>query len=123
VTGRGNLILPRRCHEGRFDLISCTLCMDTDQSEQKYVTTYQLATRLQLHPRTLSRAVDRGELIAVRVGRLVRFTEVDIERWLGRSAAPRRAGGAPPIVAVTSVGPRRRIGGQMPLIGPPRRRG
>jgi excisionase family DNA binding protein len=97
--------------------------MHASQNEQTYVTTHQLSVRLQVHPRTIMRAIADGKLDAARVGRLVRIPEAAVERYLEAQAAPRHAANRPPITVVASAGPRRRTGRQMPLIGPPRRRG
>ena len=49
-----------------------------------------VAARLALGVRTVRYLVSRGELPAVRIGRALRFTEVDVARFIERS----RIGGA-----------------------------
>lgn len=53
----------------------------------KTLTAVQVADLLSVSPHTIRRWADGGVLPAIRVGRCVRFREVDIERLVGRTAA------------------------------------
>ena len=52
----------------------------------KLLTIAQLATRLQCHRATVHRYAKAGHLPSVRVGRLVRFRESDLQRLMGKRA-------------------------------------
>ena len=47
--------------------------MNTQQTEEKYLNTLQVAQRLSCHPVTVRAMVHRGELEVVQVGRVLRF--------------------------------------------------
>ncbi len=54
-------------------------------NEQVLLTTKEVARFLGVNIMTVYRLVDRGELLAYRVGSLRRFGKEDIERYLERS--------------------------------------
>jgi excisionase family DNA binding protein len=60
------------------------------------LTTQEAAELLHVHPRTIQRLVERGELAAVRVGTAVRFDRTDIAdltaRLKSRASGPPTAG-------------------------------
>jgi len=62
----------------------------------KILTLAQVATLLRLHRSTVYRMVKRGEIPAVKVGRVWRFSQDALDTWLSggarRNAEPRRHG-------------------------------
>lgn len=50
------------------------------------LTLDEAAEMLSLSPRTLSRLLQRGEIPAVRIGRLVRVRTCDVHTWVDRQA-------------------------------------
>lgn len=50
----------------------------------QHFSTQELAERLSVHPETLRRAAQRGELKPVRIGRDLRWPEDDVSRWLAQ---------------------------------------
>ncbi len=54
-------------------------------SDSEYLRPDELADELKISTRTVYRAVDKGELSALRVGqggRSIRITRADVDRWL-----------------------------------------
>src|SRR5215216_4469004 len=72
----------------------------TPDSTPGLLTTYEAADLLHVHPRTVQRLVERGELGAVRLGSAVRFDPLDLTALTERlkRSAPTRA--VPPNAAV-----------------------
>jgi excisionase family DNA binding protein len=58
------------------------------------LTTQEAAELLHVHPRTIQRLVERGELVAVHVGAAVRFDQMDLADLTVRLKS--RASGPPP---------------------------
>ncbi len=46
-------------------------------------TRREVAARARVHPRTIMRAEKRGELRVIRIGKSVRITRAELERFLG----------------------------------------
>ena len=55
----------------------------------KLISVKQAAEQAQVKPITIRREINRGKLLARRVGRLIRIDEVDFERYL-KGIPPRR---------------------------------
>ncbi len=53
------------------------------------LTSSQVAEQLAVSVRTVERLVERGELVATRVGRSLRFTEADVAAFVERAREPR----------------------------------
>jgi len=65
--------------------------MQTDQTEKRALTAFEAADQLGVHVLTVRRAIARGELRAVRVGRAVRIPVKALDEFLeGRPAAVAR---------------------------------
>jgi excisionase family DNA binding protein len=64
------------------------------------LTTHEAATLLHVHPRTVQRLVERGELEAVRVGTAVRFDPADLA---GLTTRLKRRAAEPPSASVDDV--------------------
>jgi excisionase family DNA binding protein len=45
-------------------------------------TSYDVGRYLRVHPRTVQRLVQRGELSAIHVGKLWRFRKSDVDAWI-----------------------------------------
>jgi excisionase family DNA binding protein len=65
---------------------------------ERHYKTRELAERLGLHPETIRRAAQRGELESVRIGLDRIYAESAVERWLDANrertpVAPRHANG------------------------------
>ena len=56
-------------------------------SEYRLMNVYEVARYLGVSTRTVFRLVSRGELEAVRVGKLLRFRPEDVERFVKRASA------------------------------------
>lgn len=56
--------------------------MTDDDKEQNVFTLTEAADFLRLHPRTIRREIDRGNLTAARLGRVWRITRADINTYL-----------------------------------------
>lgn len=56
----------------------------------KPLTTKEVAKFLDIHPRTVTRMAERGELPAFRIGTLWRFRPVDIEVWMADQVSLRQ---------------------------------
>jgi excisionase family DNA binding protein len=54
------------------------------------LTLDQAAEYTNLSPRFLRREIQRGHLGSIRVGRMLRFTTVDLDEYLATNAVPRR---------------------------------
>jgi excisionase family DNA binding protein len=59
--------------------------------ESLVLTVEQTARELRIHPLTVRRAIKRGELPAVHVGRRVLIPRKALEDWLMRGVAPEAA--------------------------------
>lgn len=57
----------------------------------KHWKTEPLAQQLGIHPETLRRAAQRGELRPVRLGRDLLWPEQEVQRWLDEQRQPERA--------------------------------
>ncbi|HEU5371381.1 MAG TPA: helix-turn-helix domain-containing protein [Gaiellaceae bacterium] len=55
------------------------------EHEPTLLTTQEAALRLRVHPRTVQRLVERGELPAIHIGAAVRFDPVDVVELTARS--------------------------------------
>jgi excisionase family DNA binding protein len=51
-------------------------------SEGRFLTVSEAAARLQVSAKTIRRLIERGDLPALRIGRLVRIPEESFERFL-----------------------------------------
>ena len=60
-------------------------------NDTKLMTVDEVATYLQIHPRTIMRMVDRGELPVVRLGKSVRFEVEAVRQFVEANTV--RAGG------------------------------
>jgi excisionase family DNA binding protein len=49
-----------------------------------FLTTEDVLNYLKVTPRTICRLIDAGELPAIRIGRLWRFKQTDLDDWLER---------------------------------------
>ena len=59
-----------------------------DETEDPFLTVGEVADMLRLNQPTVRNTIDRGELVAVRVGpRRVRIRKSDLDRWISESAA------------------------------------
>src|SRR4051794_22140104 len=76
----------------------------SDQAEaHALMTTHEVAVLLRVHPRTVQRLVERGELQAVHLGAAVRFDPADVRALTDR--LKRRAPGvAPPVAGRVAAG-------------------
>ncbi len=72
----------------------------TADSTAALLTTNEAAKRLHVHPRTVQRLVERGQLEAVRLGTAVRFDPLDLENLTGRLKQGARATGVTPAGAL-----------------------
>jgi excisionase family DNA binding protein len=59
-------------------------------AEQHWYSTAEIAALLHIHPRTVARAILRGELRAVKLGSPAgwRISEEDLQAWLAARRAP-----------------------------------
>lgn len=55
------------------------------EHEPTLLTTQEAALRLHVHPRTVQRLVERGELVAIHIGAAVRFDPADVIELTARS--------------------------------------
>jgi excisionase family DNA binding protein len=55
------------------------------EQEPALLTTQEAALRLRVHPRTVQRLVERGELAAIHIGAAVRFDPADVVELTARS--------------------------------------
>jgi excisionase family DNA binding protein len=53
-----------------------------DRKHSQLLTVEEVARRLAVATRTVRRLIDRGELIAHRMGRVVRVSEDDLEQFI-----------------------------------------
>ena len=66
----------------------------TADSAPALLTTHEAAALLHVHPRTVQRLVERGQLEAVRLGTAVRFDPFDVRGLTERLKQPARAAAA-----------------------------
>lgn len=69
-----------------------------------WLNTYDAAKYIGITPATLRRLVDRGEVVAFQIGRVRRYRQVDLERFLdGARVKPLElsfTGGAAPVTGL-----------------------
>ncbi|MBP7670913.1 helix-turn-helix domain-containing protein [Candidatus Gracilibacteria bacterium] len=69
---------------------------------EKFFTTEQVATILQVHPFTILKFIKQGKLKGIKLGRVYRITESDVREFLaersthGKNSSPSKP--APPVV-------------------------
>jgi len=80
---------------------------ETASSPSALLTTHEAAQLLHVHPRTVQRLVERGELGVVHIGGAVRFDPVDLETLTGRLKQYTRSAAT---TASDSMRPHRRAG-------------
>ena len=61
--------------------------------QQQWTTPKELAVALLVHPRTIRREIDRGNLPAVKVGLQWRITFSDADKWLKESGNQQKESG------------------------------
>jgi excisionase family DNA binding protein len=74
--------------------------LETPACTSGLLTTNEAATRLHVHPRTVQRLVERGQLSAVRLGAAVRFDPADLASLTDRL---KHNAGAPPAAPANAV--------------------
>ena len=76
---------------------------------EKFLTSEQVATLLQIHPFTVLKYLKSGKLPGVKIGRMYRIKESDVEKFLGGAAIkadPPKPDGTPESVAKSRTKPK-----------------
>ena len=51
---------------------------------EDYYTTEEVATKLHITPKTVRNAINRNELVAIKIGKVFRISEEELNNWLNR---------------------------------------